>query len=86
MFRSAKAAVNDKGQLLKSKETDAKRQQDVFQRKVRPEGKINIFDEEIIILKVEQNAEVYYDTCKKADSVPYFCLRAVGRHFRQQTA
>ncbi len=50
---SAKRPVNDIGHLLKGKKADTKRQQDVLQIKIRMEGKIYVFNKEVIIFEVK---------------------------------
>ena len=53
MFTSAKRPVDDEGQLLECKETDAQGQQDMFQIKIRMKSHVYIFDKEIIVFKVK---------------------------------
>ena len=53
MFGFPQASVDHERQLLKRKETDTERQQDMFQRIVRMKGIIYIFDKKIIIFKVK---------------------------------
>ena len=58
MFRPAKTAVYDKGKLLEGKETNTERQQNMFQGKIRMKSKIQVFNEKIIIFKIEKQSEI----------------------------
>ena len=46
------------GHLLEGKETDAQRQQDVLQNKIRVEDPVQIHQEEIKIFEVEQDPQI----------------------------
>lgn len=68
MLASAKGTVDDIGHLLKGKEADSQRQQNLLQVEIRMEGQIHIFDKEIIVFEVKQNAQIYKQSGKQADS------------------
>lgn len=58
---------------MKGKKTDAERQQNMFQRKIRVKSKIQIFDEEVIIFKIKEQPEIKDKPGEQPDSVQKFC-------------
>ena len=58
MPRVSAASVKHKGKLLERKETDAKRQQDMPQRKVCRKRNVDIFNEEISIFEITEYPQI----------------------------
>lgn len=58
---------------MKGKKTDAERQQNMFQHKIRVKSKIQIFDEEVIIFKIKEQPEIKDKPGEQPDSVQKFC-------------
>lgn len=67
MFRRTGAAVDEKGQLLERKKTDAKGQQDMFQVKIGAEHIVYIFDEKVKILKIKQDSQINGNACRQSN-------------------
>ena len=67
---STVAAVNQIGQLLKNIETDTDRHDDVIKRQIRMKCRIDIADEEAVILEYKEKSEVEYDAGHKQCPAP----------------
>ena len=54
----AAVAVDHIGELLEGEERNAQRQREVIQRKMRAEGAVEVVHKEVVVLEIEQHAEV----------------------------
>lgn len=69
MLRLPSAPVEQVGKLLKCKKADAKRQQDMPDRKVRRKRRVQILHEKIIILKITQYPQIAH-TARDTHNTP----------------
>ena len=84
MFGFPQASVDHDRQLLKRKETETERQQDMFQRIVRMKGIIYIFDKKIIIFKIKQNSQIQENAGPEPDTIQRPASRGICRNQRKQ--
>ena len=58
----------------------------MFQRKIRVEGIIDIFNEKVIVFKVKKDTEIQDDACAETHTVQQFTMCGIFRNQRQQEA